>query len=194
LQDYPFASERTKEYLKLLAENARLNVTVNKISEQLIETKSALTETEGELLRIKAELHVQASMRSIGGSEDHGNSRLIRDSGNSEAKVNPLQELFSKSEQVQELGSKFSQWVHSARKMSDDSTRAENTPVPVNNDDKKSEDSNMFDWKKIGRTALLERIKQSQTTTIAERPEKPNESVNKSIHEGNGDLSPDTGK
>ena len=59
LIDYLSASESTKQYLKLLSENARLSLSASKISEQLIETKVLLTETEeklahaNDLLRIK---------------------------------------------------------------------------------------------------------------------------------------------
>jgi hypothetical protein len=50
LVDYLSASECTKQYLKLLAENARLSMSAAKINEQLIATKTALTETEEKLL------------------------------------------------------------------------------------------------------------------------------------------------
>jgi hypothetical protein len=46
LVDYPFASERTKHYLSLLAENACLVVTTTKLSDQLVETKMQLTQAE----------------------------------------------------------------------------------------------------------------------------------------------------
>jgi len=46
LVDYPFASEQSKHFLRLLAENASLTVAANKISDQLVETKMKLTETQ----------------------------------------------------------------------------------------------------------------------------------------------------
>jgi hypothetical protein len=59
LVDYLSASESTKQYLKMLSENARLSLSASKISEQLIETKVMLTEAEeklshaNDLLRLK---------------------------------------------------------------------------------------------------------------------------------------------
>jgi hypothetical protein len=50
LVDYFCASESAKQYLKLLAENARLSLSCSKISEQLIETKLMLTEAEEKLV------------------------------------------------------------------------------------------------------------------------------------------------
>jgi hypothetical protein len=49
LVDYLYASKSTQQYLKLLVENARLSMTVGKISDQLLETKTALTEAEAKI-------------------------------------------------------------------------------------------------------------------------------------------------
>jgi hypothetical protein len=59
LVDYLSASESTKQYLKLLSENARLSLSAAKISEQLIETKLLLTETEEKLVHANDLLHQQ---------------------------------------------------------------------------------------------------------------------------------------
>jgi hypothetical protein len=48
LVDYPNASTMTQEYLKLMAEKASLQVTVEKLSAQLVETKISLTGLEAE--------------------------------------------------------------------------------------------------------------------------------------------------
>lgn len=50
LLSYPFASERTREYLKSIAENAVLEVTTSKLNDQLIETKFQLTQCEEKLM------------------------------------------------------------------------------------------------------------------------------------------------
>jgi hypothetical protein len=50
LIDYPYASTMTREYLKLVAEKATLDVNVDKLSGQLVETKMVLTTMEGEHL------------------------------------------------------------------------------------------------------------------------------------------------
>lgn len=179
LQDYPYASEKTKEYLKMMAENARLSVTVNKISDQLVETKLALTETEEELARTKADLANKDALLHAMGIKDE-QVAIVHTGGDSmpEAKTKTFQEFLSKSEQVQEFGSKISQWVHSARKMSDDSGQAEKDAASAtaaisegaNGDKKKPEESTIFDWKKIGRGGLMERIKASQSATQKEPP------------------------
>ena len=59
LVDYQSASESTKQYLKLLSENARLSLSASKISEQLIETKLMLTETEEKLAHANDLLHMK---------------------------------------------------------------------------------------------------------------------------------------
>lgn len=46
LVDYPYASERTKHYLALLAENSCLSMSSSKLSDQLVETKMQLTKSE----------------------------------------------------------------------------------------------------------------------------------------------------
>lgn len=55
LVDYPLASESTKQFLKLLADNARLTAETLTLSDQLIVTKSALTESEDLLMRETSE-------------------------------------------------------------------------------------------------------------------------------------------
>lgn len=55
LVSYPNASQPTLEYLRLLAENMRLGVSVTKLSDQLVETKAALTEKEAALLETREE-------------------------------------------------------------------------------------------------------------------------------------------
>jgi len=59
LVSYPNASQPTLEYLRLLAENMRLGVSVTKLSDQLVETKTALTEKEAVLLETKEEARVE---------------------------------------------------------------------------------------------------------------------------------------
>jgi hypothetical protein len=175
--DYPYASERTQNYLKLLAENARLSVTSSKISDQLVETKMTLTETEQELLLIKEETaqHIQqieglktdldlkdALLRELGlpveGNGSHG------DGGG------PLHE------HVKEIGSKISQWVgSSARKTGEDASSHTTIEGSTSQLDKgsKSSEAPRFGWgKKFGGGTLLEKMKQSQTNTNNVRSEQ----------------------
>ena len=46
LKSYPNASNSTLHFLRILAENARLSIMVTKLTDQLVATKSKLTETE----------------------------------------------------------------------------------------------------------------------------------------------------
>jgi hypothetical protein len=67
LIDYLSASESTKQYLKLLSENARLSLSASKISEQLIETKVMLTETEEKLAHANDLLRIKSSNAAVSG-------------------------------------------------------------------------------------------------------------------------------
>jgi len=121
LTDYPQACDFTKQYLKLLAENARLTVTTNKISDQLVETKTSLTENEETLMNEKSsaaatiarmEEELTQLRKTVGHVvvEDGGSNQMGNDGHHS----NPLQEFLQKNEQqVKGLGSKFQQWVSS---------------------------------------------------------------------------------
>jgi len=53
LRSYPHASQTTMQYLRLLSENSRLSVTNTKLSDQLVETKTKLTEVEAALVSTK---------------------------------------------------------------------------------------------------------------------------------------------
>ena len=53
LRSYPYASNNTLQFLRILAENARLSVTVTKLTDQLVETKNKLTENEDALISSK---------------------------------------------------------------------------------------------------------------------------------------------
>ena len=64
LMDYPYASNMTREYLKLIAEKSRLDASVEKLSGQLVDTKMGLTTLEAEkeqtnarIQKLEHELH-----------------------------------------------------------------------------------------------------------------------------------------
>jgi hypothetical protein len=59
LIDYPFASERTKHYLALLAENACHVVTTTKLTDQLVETKMQLTQAEEKHMESEERIRLQ---------------------------------------------------------------------------------------------------------------------------------------
>uniref|UniRef100_A0A7S3LB97 Uncharacterized protein n=1 Tax=Amphora coffeiformis TaxID=265554 RepID=A0A7S3LB97_9STRA len=130
LVDYPYASERTKQYLKLLAENARLTITATKISDQLVETKTKLTETEQALMELQStkaaevakftqELqHAQEESLTKSAAMAGGGSL---GSATSSQHGKRIKVFLQKNEgPVKEIGSKISQWVASSRKTSED--------------------------------------------------------------------------
>ena len=73
LIDYPFASECTKHYLSLLAENARLSLATSKMSDQLVETKMQLTRLEESAMEAQDQL---ISLKEDVSSRDNELNRL----------------------------------------------------------------------------------------------------------------------
>jgi hypothetical protein len=157
LLDYHMASERTQQYLKVVAENARLSVTAAKINEQLMQTKMALTETEEKLLQAKATFEKQEDiLRAVGVNAD--DVVVINEkTGDASSKV---QDFLSKNEQVKELGSKITQWYKSARKTSEDLTSVDSGEEDAMSATKGIEESTpqKFPWKKLGRGGLIEKL------------------------------------
>ena len=137
LVDYPYSSDFTRQYLQLLAENARLTVTTNKISDQLVETKTALTGSEEVLMNekshallreqaLKAEIaRLQALLRTgntapnnSANSSEHYNPKEDPDNPQN---LNPIQEFLQKNEEnVKGLGNKFQQFLGRHRSDSKD--------------------------------------------------------------------------
>jgi hypothetical protein len=242
LVDYPYASERTKQYLKVLAENARISITLDKVSTQLVETKTRLTESEAELMRVKSELFLKESeLHSImsnggitksysGDSSSISGSMALKSAvlGSVEGGNKVLHEILSSKA---DLGSKLSQWVHSAARkgsedMSSSSTMSpsqnrpadvdtigdasrtskeangaledddgsENIAVVVRHKDELSDSQHSrFDWKKIGRGSLLERLakghhRASETSTISTVRSSGSASIPEDGEEVSGDT------
>lgn len=170
LVHYPFASERTKQYLKLLAENARLTITTNKIQDQLVATKMKLTESEESMMhavenatestRFNDELKQQEELSKAAG----GSSQSLP--------AKKIQEFLQKNDQVKEIGSKINEWV--ARKSSEDLTSngsledlaaRETAAVPghggsasIGSTGSLAREDSSFDWRKVGRGALIEKL------------------------------------
>lgn len=61
LVSYPSISERTRQYLKLLAQNATLNVSLTRMTEQLVSMKTKLTESEERLERVTQDMQTKLS-------------------------------------------------------------------------------------------------------------------------------------
>lgn len=88
LIDYPYASNMTREYLKLIADKSRLESSVDKLSEQLVETKMCLTANEAE--RERTETRIRELERDLDdknkilGLVEHGGGLKLTKSGTPE--------------------------------------------------------------------------------------------------------------
>ena len=184
LIDYPYASEQSKEYLKLLAENARLTVTSNKISDQLVETKTALTDQEELLLRaqataatetkalqdellLKDELLREAGIDTVQGAQQQQAQQQRHRSGSTGN--NPLQEFMAKHEQMKGIGSKISQWVKSGR-MGDGPNPQSNSPNPTNNNN----NNNTAEPSGAGSTTTTSEDRTDETVSSPDRESSSN--------------------
>ena len=179
LVDYPHASESTRQYLQLLKENARLSAAATKISDQLVETKAALTESEEKLMEARDLLRRKdAALRAAGITIEEDSAELDDDFEDSllqctrtTDKVPMMQYSLapdmgrSMSKEGGAFGSKISQWVQAARKTSEDLTSLDDESEEASNngsghgasssltDQQPQSLSPMdkFDWKKLGR-------------------------------------------
>jgi len=75
LTNYPYASNMTREYLKLIADKSRLDASVEKLSSQLVDTKMCLTTLEAEKEQTdskikKLEQDLQHKNEALGLTED----------------------------------------------------------------------------------------------------------------------------
>ncbi|KAG7344173.1 hypothetical protein IV203_022181 [Nitzschia inconspicua] len=122
LIDYPYASNMTREYLKMVAEKATLEVNVDKLSGQLVETKMVLTTMEAENLafqertnaRIKELERDLADKNKILGLVEHGaglNLLGATDSSRSIGSVGSETSDSKKIDQVADIRSAVTQWV-----------------------------------------------------------------------------------
>ena len=182
LVDYPFCSERTKHYLKLLAENARLTITATKISDQLVETKTKLTETEEALMELKSTKQAEVALATTS-THSTSNDDLIKTSSSSPTASaggggppgKRIQEFLQKNDQVKEIGSKISQWV--ARKTSEDfvsndsldelgpdgiparqRSGSDQATLSSTGSVDSGHNPNTFNWRKVGRGGLIEKL------------------------------------
>lgn len=180
LVDYPHASESTRQYLLLLRENARLSAAASKISDQLVETKTALTESEEKLMEARDLLRRRdAALRAAGITVEEDGAELDDDfedsllqSASTTDKV-PMMQYSIAPDMVRSMskegagafGSKITQWVQAARKTSEDLTSLDDESEEASNngsghgassslpDQQQQSLSPMdkFDWKKLGR-------------------------------------------
>jgi hypothetical protein len=122
LVDYPYASKMTREYLKLVSEKATLDVNVDKLSGQLVETKMVLTTMEAEHLayqeqtatRIKELERDLADKNKILGMVEHGAGLKLLGTNESTRSIGSVGSETSESkkiDQVAEIRSAVTQWV-----------------------------------------------------------------------------------
>lgn len=139
LKDYLLASEYSRTYLDVLAQNAKISITARKVTSQLAETKVALTEAEGKLSELTNYLQASSMEEASTGGE-----KKVSSSGS------PI--LTSRSESFP------------PRKMSEDNTSADESldDGPIVFGDKTDADiasTDKFDWKKIGSGQLIRKFK-----------------------------------
>jgi hypothetical protein len=158
LVSYPYASQRTLEYLRLLGENMRLGVSVTKLSDQLVETKTALTETEERFLVTKeesrAELeNMRTKLKDTEALFDDLELGLKHQEGRNDDsfKTKFLHVDNLRKEQAEKIQKLFRASSWNGSKTDDDT-------MGVHDDG-----DHGFDWKRIGRGtgSLLENIKNS---------------------------------
>ena len=112
LVDYPQASAMTKEYLKLVAEKASLDVSATKLSSQLVETKMKLTKLEADHLTIQEETNRRIA--SLERELDDKNKLLEMIQQHDGLDADAMTNLVSKKAQVKELRSAVTAWVNGA--------------------------------------------------------------------------------
>jgi hypothetical protein len=164
LIDYPHASAMTKQYLKLVAEKAGLDVSVEKLSGQLVETKMNLTTLEAEHLSLRDSTTRKISKLVKELDKKNRILGIVDDDG-----VNP-----NKKDQVNELRSVVTQWVSntvSNRQVNTDSAHGGDTLSLTEGSDEddaataiamsnRTSKQQMFGSLKGKGSGLLEKIKQ----------------------------------
>lgn len=112
MTDYPQASEMTKQYLKLVAAKAGLDVSVEKLSNQLVDTKMNLTTLEAEHLALQEQLAIQKANLETEIAEKNKILEMLDEGmeGAGESALAAAQSSKSK-EQALELRSVVTQWV-----------------------------------------------------------------------------------
>ena len=118
LVDYPFASEATKQYLKMVAETTSLAFTADKINEQLVETKTTLTETERLLCEARSDATNTTTMSGGVVELKEVGPEMGNDSGRSKTSAETAKTTGTLDLSV----GKLTQWVQATRKTSEDMT------------------------------------------------------------------------
>mmetsp|Transcript_21784 Transcript_21784/g.24323 ORF Transcript_21784/g.24323 Transcript_21784/m.24323 type:complete len:465 (-) Transcript_21784:374-1768(-) len=137
LIDYPYASNMTREYLKLIAEKSRLDVNVGKLSGQLVDTKMSLTTLEADKERTDARIRelerdLMDKNKILNLAEHEGKSILTTkwaSAPRSSDVSSKSADLTKKVDQVADtsIRSAVSQWVSKLQSTNDEETTVSNS-------------------------------------------------------------------
>jgi len=178
LLSYPYASEPSKHFLRLMAENERNAIIASKLGDQLVDTKTKLTQAEENYITTKETLSSERDSlkQELTAREDEIHRMLqagfAPDSGAGSAQPTQMNRLDQISKEgmtkvkglvttVVSTGSTaISSAAQSLRKPPDDRTVTTEEDSSSDN----SEGQQRFDWRKLGRGAFLDHIKKTQQT------------------------------
>jgi cell division protein FtsB len=174
LVDYLHVSEQTRQYLKLLAENARLQTTSSKICNQLVETKVVLTETEDTLMQTKTDLQKEVNTLKQKITEQDDILKSLKGGSNDDTWDSQVNGVV-KNDQANELGSKLTQWVTSSvrkkplKPKSDlkDVSHKDTLDDTIGQSVGLDESPRSFDWKKLGRGPFRNKVKELQGRKVS---------------------------
>ncbi|KAL3941056.1 MAG: hypothetical protein SGARI_000721 [Bacillariaceae sp.] len=170
LVDYPYASNMTREYLKMLAEKATLDVSVDKLSGQLVETKMVVTSMETDHFSYKErtdslikqlENEVKAQSKLLGLARKGASGMdAVAGVGGSTRSLGSSGSDFNENKKIDQYRSAVTQWVsekvekvqHKQRGLSIDEEAAPGTLAisETENGDSHNDDDNGDDAKANG--------------------------------------------
>lgn len=116
LIDYPYASNMTREYLKLIAERSRLGVSVDKLSRQLVDTKMGLTTLEADKERTDARIRelehdLDDKNKILGLVEDGAGLKLSKGVESTPRTSDASSKASDSTKKVDDIRSAVTQWV-----------------------------------------------------------------------------------
>ena len=146
LVNYPLASEYTRRFLRLKADHARQTRTLSKLSDQLVETKTAWTNSEAIALETQSKL--QSKINQLQSTVDFQSSILkaagldidpsMDERGEVKDAADKKGNILNEKELLKEIGGKIGDWLHHAQKKVNEETA---------------------DWTKLGQAAILEKLR-----------------------------------
>jgi hypothetical protein len=186
LVDYSHASESTTEYLKLVAAKAGLAISVEKLSDQLVETKMKLTTLEQDHLALKEETNrkIKSLEQEMKEKDKQIPSKGAVVGGEAPTASTSTSKVSNTTEQLKDVRSVvaqgFTQWVsdtvskkpttvtatnndsaHDGNTISSDDDTAASEVDEANPSNSSSSKQQLFDWNKVrgGGRNVLDKIK-----------------------------------